>query len=84
MPYKVIDGKIEPLTFTADEVIQKLKDEKIKFLNLQFTVMNRRFHHATIAAANMFRKEDFKVDLPKLDCSPICAFTEIYGYDLNY
>lgn len=83
MPYKVIDGKIEPLTFTADEVIQKLKDEKIKFLNLQFTVMNRRFHHATIAA-NMFRKEDFKVDLPKLDCSSICVFTEIYGCDLNY
>lgn len=84
MPYKVIDGKIEPLTFTADEVIQKLKDEKIKFLNLQFTVMNRRFHHATIAAANMFRKEDFKVDLSKLDCSSICVFTEIYGCDLNY
>jgi glutamine synthetase len=65
LPYKVIDGKIEPLTFTADEVIQKLKDEKIKFLNPQFTVMNGRFHHATIAA-NMFRKEDFKVDLPKI------------------
>ena len=76
MPYKVIDGKIEPLTsltFTADEVIQKLKDEKIKFLNLQFTVMNRRFHHATIVA-NIFRKEDSKVDLPKLDCSSICVF----------
>lgn len=63
---------------------KKLKDEKIKFLNLQFTVMNRRFHHATIAAANMFRKEDFKVDLSKLDCSSICVFTEIYGCDLNY
>ena len=81
MPYKVIDGKIEPLTFTADEVIQKLKDEKIKFLNLQFTVMNRRFHHATIVA-NMFRKEDSKVDLPKLDCLQFVFFTEIYECDL--
>ena len=81
MPYKVIDGKIEPLTFTGYEVIQKSKDEKIKFLYLQFTVMNGRFHHATIAA-NMFRKEDFKMDLPKLDCSSICIFTEIYDCDL--
>ena len=82
MPYKVIDGKIEPLTFTGDEVIQKSKDEKIKFLNLQFTVMNRILHHHTTMAANMFRKEDFKMDLPKLDCSSICIFTEIYDCDL--
>jgi hypothetical protein len=31
LPYKVIDGKIEPLTFTEDDVIQKLKDEKKSF-----------------------------------------------------
>ena len=82
MPYKVIDGKIEPLTFTGDEVIQKSKDEKIKFLNLQFTMMNRILHHHTTMAVNMFHKEDFKMDLPKLDCSSICIFTEIYDYDL--
>ena len=82
MPYKVIDGKIEPLTFTGDEVIQKSKDKKIKFLNLQFTVMNRILHYHTTMAVNMFRKEDFKMDLPKFDCSSICIFTEIYDCDL--
>jgi glutamine synthetase len=74
LPYKVIDGKIEPLTFTEDDVIQKLKDEKKKFLDLQFTGLNGRFHNMTMAA-NMFHKEDFEVGfevgLPKLYGSSI-------------
>ena len=44
--------------------------------------MNRILHHHTTMAVNMFRKEDFKMDLPKLDCSSICIFTEIYDCDL--
>ena len=77
MPYKVIEWKDKPLTFTGDEVIQKSKDEKIKFLYLQFTMMNRILHHHTTMAANMFRKEDVKMDIPKFDCCSICIFTEI-------
>lgn len=81
MPYKVIDGKIEPLVFNADEIIQKLKNDQIKFLDLQFTGLTGRFHHTTMAA-NMFHKEDFDTGLPKLDGSSIRGFTEIHESDL--
>ena len=81
MPYKVIDGKIEPLAFTADEVMQKLKRDQIKFLDLQFTGLTGRFHHTTMAA-NMFHDDDFDTGLPKLDGSSIRGFTEIHESDL--
>ena len=81
MPYKVIDGKIEPLVFSADDVMQRLKEDKIKFLDLQFTGITGRFHHTTMSA-NMFRKEDFEDGLPKLDGSSIRGFTEIHESDL--
>jgi glutamine synthetase len=81
LPYKVIDGRIEPLSFTSDEVIRKLKDDEIKFLDLHFTGLMGRFHHTTIEA-NMFRKEDFEIGLPKLDGSSIKGFTEIQESDL--
>jgi glutamine synthetase len=81
LPYKVIDGKIESLTFTTDEVMERLKDNKIKFLDLQFTGLMGRFHHTTMPA-DMFRKEDFEDGLPKLDGSSIRGFTEIHESDL--
>jgi len=81
LPYKVIDGKIEPLSFTAEEVMQKLKNDKIKFLDLQFTGLTGRFHHTTMAS-NMFHEEDFEDGLPKLDGSSIRGFTEIHESDL--
>ena len=81
LPYKVIDGKIEPLTFSAEDVMQKLKEDRIKFLDLQFTGLIGRFHHTTMAA-NMFRKEDFDDGLPKLDGSSIRGFTQIHESDL--
>jgi glutamine synthetase len=81
LPYKVIDGKIEPLAFNADEVMQKLKRDQIKFLDLQFTGLTGRFHHTTMAA-NMFHDDDFDTGLPKLDGSSIRGFTEIHESDL--
>jgi glutamine synthetase len=81
LPYKVIDGKIEPLAFNADEVMQKLKRDQIKFLDLQFTGLTGRFHHTTMAA-NMFHDDDFDNGLPKLDGSSIRGFTEIHESDL--
>src|SRR5512133_3909324 len=61
--------------------MQKLKEDRIKFLDLQFTVLIDRFHNTTIAA-NMFRKEDFDDGLPKVDGSSIRGFTEIHESDL--
>ena len=70
MPYKLIDGKIEQLTFTADEVMKRLKEDNIKFLDLQFTGLFGRFHHTTMDA-KMFKIEDFEDGLPKVDGSSI-------------
>ena len=81
MPYKVIDGKIESLNFTAEQIMMRLKDEEIKFIDLQFTGLTGRFHHTTMAS-NMFKKEDFEYGLPKLDGSSIRGFTEIHESDL--
>ena len=81
MPYKVVGGKIQPLNFTAEQAIKKLKDEEIKFLDLQFTGLTGRFHHTTMAA-NMFKLEDFEDGLPKLDGSSIRGFTKIHESDL--
>ena len=61
--------------------MQKLKNERIKFLDLQFTGLTGRFHHTTMAS-NMFHKEDFDDGLPKLDGSSIRGFTEIHESDL--
>ena len=81
MPYKVTDGKIEPLSFTPSEVMRRLRVDKIKFIDLQFTGLTGRFHHTTVAA-NMFRAEDFEIGLPKVDGSSIRGFTEIQESDL--
>jgi glutamine synthetase len=77
----LIDGKIEPLSFTAESVMQKLRQDDIKFLDLQFTGLFGRFHHTTMDA-RMFRIEDFTNGLPKLDGSSIRGFTEIHESDL--
>src|SRR5689334_5530868 len=61
--------------------MDKLKDEEIKFLDLQFTGLTGRFHHTTMAS-NMFHEEDFEDGLPKLDGSSIRGFTEIHESDL--
>lgn len=81
MPYKVTDGKIESLSFTPSEVMRRLRVDKIKFIDLQFTGLTGRFHHTTVAA-NMFRAEDFEIGLPKVDGSSIRGFTEIQESDL--
>ena len=81
MPYRVVDGRIESLSYTNQEVLQRLEGDGIKFLDLQFTGLFGRFHHTTIAS-NMFRKEDFEDGLPKLDGSSIKGFTEIHESDL--
>jgi glutamine synthetase len=81
LPYKVTDGKIKPLSFTPSEVMRRLRVDKIKFIDLQFTGLTGRFHHTTVAA-NMFRAEDFEIGLPKVDGSSIRGFTEIQESDL--
>ena len=81
MPYKVENGKIENLIYSDIEVLNKITNDNIKFLDLQFTGLFGRLHHTTISS-NMFKKEDFEDGLPKLDGSSIKGFTEIHESDL--
>jgi glutamine synthetase len=81
LPYKITDGKIEPLRYTVDDVMHKLGEDRIKFLDLQFTGLMGSFHHTTIPADTL-QKADFEDGLPKLDGSSIRGFTAIYESDL--
>jgi len=81
LPYQVVNGKIEPLSFSSEEVMGKLKKDGVKFIDLQFTGLTGRFHHTTMSS-NMFNRDDFEDGLPKLDGSSIRGFTEIHESDL--
>ena len=70
MPYKVINGKIENQKYTSEEVLEKLSNDQIKFIDLQFTGLYGRFHHIT-TSANILKQDDFKHGLPKVDGSSI-------------
>ncbi len=61
--------------------MKRLKEDKIKFIDLQFTGLFGRFHHTTMDA-KMFKVEDFTDGLPKVDGSSIRGFTEIHESDL--
>lgn len=76
-----MDGKIECINYTSDDVIRKIREDGIDYIDLQFTGLTGRFHHTTIAS-KMFAKEDFINGLPKLDGSSIKGFTEIHESDL--
>jgi len=81
LPYKIFEGNIEPLTFTTEDVMDRIRNDNIKFIDLQFTSLFGRFHHITIPS-NMFKKGDFESGLPKIDGSSIRGFTEIHESDL--
>ena len=81
LPYRVIDGEPIRTSFSSEEVFAKIKEENIKFLDLQFTGLTGRFHHTTIST-NMFTPKQMEDGLPKLDGSSILGFTSIDDSDL--
>jgi len=81
LPYKVTDGKAIPLTYSSDQVFSMISQEKIKFIDLQFTGLTGRFHHTTISAST-FTPDQMDDGLPKLDGSSIVGFTSIEDSDL--
>ena len=51
MPYKILpDGKVEPLKLTPKDVLKKVKEAGVKFIDLQFTDGPGRMQHVTITA----------------------------------
>jgi len=66
---------------TAEEALKFLKDNKIKWVDLQFTDLPGRLHHITIPASD-FTEDSFKTGFGKLDGSSIKGFTTIYESDM--
>jgi len=81
LPYKVIGGKPTRIEYSADDIFAKIKQEEIKFIDLQFTSLPGRFHHTTISA-NTFTPDQMADGLPKLDGSSIVGFASIEDSDL--
>ncbi|MEM4699764.1 MAG: type I glutamate--ammonia ligase [Candidatus Nezhaarchaeales archaeon] len=81
MPYKVVDGRYEPLRLTPDEVLGMLRELKVRFVDLQFTDVRGRLQHTTITSHSL-DKGDFERGVPKLDGSSIRGFAEVQASDM--
>lgn len=82
MPYKKLEnGKLVKFKLTPEEVIEKIKAENVKFLDLQFTDLPGRLHHTTIPASKV-SPELFELGAPKLDGSSIRGFVTIEESDM--
>ncbi len=81
MPYRLIDGSLKPVSYTMDDVLSIIKEQDIRYVDLQFTSLTGRFHHVTVNA-RLVSSDDLKQGFPKLDGSSIKGFTQIYESDL--
>ena len=66
---------------TPEEALKFLKDNNIKWVDLQFTDLPGRLQHITIPASE-FTEESFKTGFGKLDGSSIKGFVSIYESDM--
>ncbi|MEM2373054.1 MAG: glutamine synthetase, partial [Thermoproteota archaeon] len=62
-------------------LISRMLEEGIRFIDLQFTDVPGRLHHITMPIAR-FKAEYFTEGIPKLDGSSIRGFVEIFESDL--
>jgi len=82
MPYrKLPDGRLEALKRTPEEVLESIKKEKVKFVELQLTDLPGRFHCSTVPAHTV-NLDTFEIGVPKLDGSSIKGFVEIQESDM--
>ena len=81
MPYKFNGGDPKRLAYTNEDVFKMLKEDNVRFIDMQFTSLPGRFHHTTISA-NTFTPEQMRDGLPKLDGSSIVGFASIEDSDL--
>lgn len=75
------DGEIRQLKRTAEEVMELIKKEDVKFIDLQLTDLLGRLQHVTIPTY-LLDEEAFAEGVPKLDGSSIKGFTDIHESDL--
>ena len=81
LPYKFNGGNPKRIGYTIEEVFQKFEEDRIRFVDMQFTSLPGRFHHTTVSA-NVLTPEQIQDGLPKLDGSSIVGFASIEDSDL--
>jgi len=81
LPYSREGGKLKPRKYTQSDVISKMQEEKVKFVDLQFADVPGRLQHVTVPVESL-DDDAFKDGVPKLDGSSIRGFTDIHESDM--
>ena len=82
MPYyRDSDGKIKRKKLSMADVFEKLQNENVKFVDLQFTDVPGKSHHVTVPTHTL-NENSFSIGIPKLDGSSIRGFTGIDESDM--
>jgi glutamine synthetase len=82
MPYeKTKEGKLKALKRKPEEILDLIKKENIKFIDLHFTDVPGKLQHTTISA-DFLEVESFAEGIPKLDGSSIRGYVEIHESDM--
>jgi glutamine synthetase len=76
-----MDGRIVPRKLSSEEVLSKMKEDGVSFVDLQFSDVPGRMQHVTVPASS-FDVDSFRDGIPKLDGSSIRGFTDIHESDM--
>lgn len=82
MTYKVTaEGKIVRSTYNPSQVMDSLRSDGVRFVDLQFTDVPGRLKHVTMPT-EMMEEQMFKEGVAKLDGSSVKGFVEIQESDM--
>ena len=65
MPYSREGGKLKPRKYSKSDVMSKLQEEKVKFVDLQFTDVPGRLQHVTVPMESL-DDDAFDDGVPKI------------------
>jgi glutamine synthetase len=75
------DGRFVKRTFTPAQVLEMVKKEGVRFVDLQFTDVPGRLRHVTLPS-EMMQEEMFSEGVAKLDGSSVRGFVDIHESDM--
>jgi len=82
LTYKITkEGKFVKRTYAPSQVLELLKNEGVKFVDLQFTDVPGRFRHVSMPT-EMVGEEMFTDGVGKLDGSSVKGFVDIHESDM--
>ncbi len=81
MPFIFRNGEATPFRMSVDQVLASIRENGIKYVDLQFTDVPGRLQHVTIPS-KFINEDAFSSGVPKLDGSSIRGFVEIHESDL--